>query len=35
MKKLFISCPMRGLTDEMIKANREKKEIHYEIPTNK
>ena len=22
--KLFISCPMRGLTDEMIKANREK-----------
>ena len=24
MKKLFISCPMRGLTDEMIKANREK-----------
>ena len=24
MKKLFISCPMNGLTDEMIKANREK-----------
>lgn len=24
MKKLFISCPMRGLTDEMIKANMEK-----------
>lgn len=22
--KLFISCPMKGLTDEMIKANREK-----------
>ena len=22
--KLFISCPMNGLTDEMIKANREK-----------
>ena len=24
MKKLFISCPMNGLTDEMIKTNREK-----------
>ena len=24
MKKLFISCPMRGLSHEMIKANREK-----------
>ena len=24
MKKLFISCPMRDLSDEMIKANREK-----------
>ena len=24
MKKLFISCPMKNLTDEMIKANREK-----------
>lgn len=33
--KLFISCPMRGLTDEMIKANREKMHKIAEIVFDK
>ena len=35
MKKLFISCPMKGLTDEMIKANREKMHKIAEIVFDK
>ena len=33
--KLFISCPMRGLTDEMIKANMEKMHKIAEIVFDK
>lgn len=33
--KLFISCPMRGLSDEMIKANREKMHKIAEIVFDK
>ena len=33
--KLFISCPMNGLTDEMIKANREKMHKIAEIVFDK
>lgn len=33
--KLFISCPMKGLTDEMIKANREKMRKIAEIVFDK
>lgn len=33
--KLFISCPMKGLTDEMIKANREKMHKIAEIVFDK
>ena len=33
--KLFVSCPMNGLTDEMIKANREKMHKIAEIVFDK